>query len=156
VQSHEGPSWESARRYEAYPQIKSRSGLGGLPSLPRVAVLAGALGIAALALFFLPALFGVGGDDSPSPSPTVSVAPATPSPDPTPEPEPTPQTYTIKEGDTLSKIAREFGITLQELLDANTDTITDPDRISVGDVIIIPVPIPEEVEGGGSSEEPAP
>lgn len=127
-----------------------------MPALPRVAVLAGALAVAALALFFLPALLGVGGDDEPGATPSASLAPATPTPSPTPEPEPTPQVYVIQEGDTLYKIAREFGITLDDLLAANQETITDPDRISVGDQIIIPVPVPEQVDGGGSEESVAP
>lgn len=144
-----GPSWERARRYEAYPTIKTRAGLGGLPALPRVAVLAAALGAAALALFFLPALLGIGGgDEDASPSPSSTQAAVTPLPSPTPEPEPTPQIYVIKTGDTLSAIAREFGITLDQLLEANRDTIEDPNKISVGDEIIIPAPPPDEIEGG--------
>jgi hypothetical protein len=145
---HDGPSWEHARRYEAYPTIKTRSGFGGMPGLPRVAILAGALGIAALALFFLPALLGIGGGGgtaSPSPSATPRV---TASPSPTTVPEPTPQVYVIKEGDTLSKIAKRNDITLDELLAANKETIKDADKISVGDEIIIPVPVPEDVSGG--------
>ena len=139
--------------------IKSRSGLsgfGGMPGLPRIAVLAGALAVAALALFFLPALLGVGGGDDPTATPSASIAPATPTPEPTPEPEPTPQTYVIQEGDTLSGIAREFGLTLDELLAANTETIENPDRISAGDEIIIPIPVPEEVDGGTGEETAAP
>ena len=144
-----GPSWERAKRYEAYPTIKTRAGLGGLPALPRVVVLAAALGVAALALFFLPALLGMGGGEGgASPTPSATQAAVTPLPSPTPEPEPTPQLYVIKTGDTLSKIAKEFGITLDQLLEANVDTIEDPDKISVGDEIIIPVPPPDEVEGG--------
>jgi LysM repeat protein len=144
-----GPSWERAKRYEAYPTIKTRAGLGGLPALPRVAVFAAALGVAALALFFLPALLGMGGDEGgASPSPSATQAAVTPLPSPTPEPEPTPQIYVIKTGDTLSAIAKEFGITLDQLLAANEDTIEDPNKISVGDEIIIPVPPPDEVEGG--------
>jgi LysM repeat protein len=154
VQGHDGPTWERARRFEAYPTIKTRAGLGGLPGVPRIAVLAVALGIAALALFFLPALFGVGGD-APEPTPSPSAAVATPSPSPTPEPEPTPQVYVIKSGDTLSAIAREFGLTLDQLLEANKDTITNPNLIAVGDEIIIPVPPPDEVDGG-SAESPEP
>ncbi|MEO5885552.1 MAG: LysM domain-containing protein [Candidatus Limnocylindrales bacterium] len=154
VQSHDGPAWERARRAEAYPQIKARASMSGLPGLPRVALLAGALGIAALALFFLPALIGVGGgDNGASPTPSPSAAVATPTPEPTPEPAPTPQTYVIKEGDTLSKVAKEFGLTLEQLLEANTKTIKDPNKISVGDEIIIPVPPADEV---GGSESPAP
>jgi LysM repeat protein len=136
----QGPSWERARRNEAYPTIRTRAGLGSLPGLPRWAVLLGALAIAAVALFFLPALFGVGSDGDADPSAT---------PDPTPIPEPTPQTYTIKQGDTLSGIARSFGLTLDELLAANTETIEDPNLIAVGDVIIIPV---SDVVEGESAE----
>ena len=112
-----GPSWERMRRYEAYPTIKTRA---GLPGLPRVAVLIGALAIAALILFMLPALLGVGGGSKPSsaspsasrPVSTASTVPATPA-------GPSPQTYVIQNRDTLSKIANRFGITLADLLAAN-------------------------------------
>ena len=135
------------RRNEAYPTIRTRAGLDGLPGVPRVVVLFGALVIAAVALFFLPALFGVGGPDAPgaSPSPSASIAAPTATPEPTPEPAPTPQTYTIKQGDTLSKIARSFGLTLDQLLEANAETIVDANKIAVGDVIIIPIAPPDEV-----------
>ena len=153
VQSHDGPSWERGRRAEAYPQIRASA---SLPGIPRVAVLAGALALAAVALFFLPALFGVGGDDpSASPTASTSAAPATATPEPTPEPEPTPQTYTIQEGDTLSGIAQDNGLSLEELLTANEETIEDPNQIAVGDVIIIPVPPPDEVDGGAASPDEA-
>lgn len=155
VQQHDGPSWERARRYEAYPTIRTRAGLGGLPPLPRVAVLALALAVAALGLFFLPALLGIGGKDVSSPSPSPSAVAATPTPSPTEVPEPTPQVYVIKQGDTLSKIAKQYGLTLDQLLAANKDTIKNPDKISVGDEIIIPVPPPDEVSGA-SSESTAP
>jgi LysM repeat protein len=150
----DGPVWERQRRLEAYPQIKTRV---GMPSVPRVAVLAVALAVAAIALFFLPALLGIGGDDDePGASPTRSAAAATATPDPTPVPAPTPQVYVIKAGDTLSKIAREFGLTVEQLLAANEETIEDPDRIVVGDEIIIPLPPADEVDGGspGASAEP--
>jgi LysM repeat protein len=118
-------------------------------------VLVSALAIAALVLFFLPDLLGIFGGGQAQPTPTPTAAVATPTPEPTPVPAPTPQVYVIKQGDTLSKIARAFGLTLDELLAANSDTIKDPDRIAVGDQIIIPVPVPEEVSGG-ASESPAP
>ncbi len=143
AQQHDGPSWESAKRYEAYPTIKTRA---GLPGIPRIAVWAGALGVAALALFFLPALLGVGGGGTgASPSPSRTAAVATASPDPTPIPEPTAQTYIIKKNDTLLKIAKKFDLTLEELLAANKDTIKDADKIKVGQEIIIPIPTPDEV-----------
>ena len=60
-------------------------------------------------------------------------------------PEPTPQVYVIKTGDTLSRIAREFNVSLDALLDANKDRISNPNRIRVGDEIIIPLPETTEV-----------
>jgi LysM repeat protein len=62
----------------------------------------------------------------------------------------------IKEGDTLTKIAQANGLTLDELLAANQDTITNPNRISVGDEIVIPVPGTDGVDGGTASASPAP
>lgn len=50
---------------------------------------------------------------------------------------PGPKIYAIQQGDTLSAVAASFGLTLQQLLDANP-TIGDPGRIAVGDQIIIP------------------
>jgi LysM domain len=144
-----GPAWEGMRRYEAYPTIRSR---GGLPGLPRVAVLAGALAIAALALFMLPALLGIGGGGgAPSGSPNPSGPVATASTEVTPVPAPTAQVYVIKQKDTLSKVANRFEITLDELLAANSE-ITDPNKISIGQTIIIPI----KVEGGAPSASAAP
>jgi hypothetical protein len=129
-----GPAWEGIRRYEAYPTIKTRA---GLPGLPRIAVLGGAVAIAALALFMLPALLGIGGSPSASPSPSRPVATAKPSP--TPIPAPSAQVYVIKTGDTLSKVAKRYNLTLEELLAANPD-IKNPDKIALGQQIVIPLP----------------
>lgn len=46
-------------------------------------------------------------------------------------------TYTVKAGDTLSKIAARNGLTLAQLLQANPQ-ISNPDRINVGDVVNLP------------------
>lgn len=46
-------------------------------------------------------------------------------------------TYTVKAGDTLSKIAARNGLTLAQLLQANPQ-ISDPNRINVGDVLNLP------------------
>ena len=131
-----GPSWERMRYQEAYPSIRTRA---GLPGLPRVAVLAGALAIAALALFMLPWLLGFGGGggagSSPSPSGPRSSAIATAAV--TAAPAPSQRTYTIKNKDTLLKVAKSFGITLEQLLAANPQ-ITNPNVIGLGQVIVIP------------------
>lgn len=46
-------------------------------------------------------------------------------------------TYTVRPGDTLSKIAMRNGVTMDQLLKANPQ-ITDPNRIKVGDVLNVP------------------
>jgi hypothetical protein len=135
-----GPSWERMRRYEAYPEIKTRSGVPG--GLPRFAVLVGALAVAAVALFMLPALLGFGGGGTASPSPSAGAPRASASVGPTVRPEPTPLVYVIKQGDNLLKVAKKFNVTLEDLLAANKDTITNPDKIAIGDQIIIPTSAP--------------
>jgi hypothetical protein len=130
-----GPDWERPRRYEAYPTIRTRV---GLPAIPRLAVMVIALGIAAIALFFLPAILGLGSSNSGGASPSPSAVPSA-SVAATPTPAPTPVTYVIKKGDTLSKIAAANGLTLPELMAANP-TIKDPNKISEGQQIIIPPP----------------
>ena len=47
-------------------------------------------------------------------------------------------TYTVKVGDTLSRIARTFGTTVQAL--ANANHIADPNVIDVGQQLTIPGP----------------
>jgi hypothetical protein len=156
-EGRENPSWEQPRRYEAYPQIKSRA---ALPGLPRLGVMAAALAIAALALFFLPSVLdffsggpgGTGsGNESAAPSgPVESAVPSATVP-----PVPTPQVYIVKSGDTMSKIATKFNVTIDELIAANADTIKDPDKISIGDQVIIPVPDSEQEPGSFESAPPS-
>lgn len=50
---------------------------------------------------------------------------------------PGPRTYTVKTGDTLFGIATQFGLTTTTLAAANG--ITDPSRITPGQVLVIPV-----------------
>jgi hypothetical protein len=47
-------------------------------------------------------------------------------------------TYTVKDGDTLSLIANQFGLTVEEVKGANGRRIEDPNVIVVGQVLIIP------------------
>ena len=147
-----GPSWERPRRYEAYPTLKTRM---GLPSLPRVGVMALALALAAIGVFFLPGLLGIGtpgnntgGRSSPGPSsvvgPSVSAAPSVAA-------APTPQIYTVRAGDMMSTIATRFGIPLDVLIEANRENIPDPDKLQIGDQVIIPPIQPDEI-----GDSPAP
>jgi LysM repeat protein len=51
------------------------------------------------------------------------------------------QTYTVKAGDTLSKIARQFygdGNEYMRIFYANRDKLKDPDKIQIGQVLTIP------------------
>jgi LysM repeat protein len=141
-----GPAWERPRRYEAYPTIKTRA---GLPGLPRLGLLAGALIIAAIALFMLPALLGLGGPGS-SPQPSASRPAPSASTAPTAVPAPTPTVYVAKAGDTMSKIAKKFGVTLDDLIAANKDTIKNPDKLQIGDSVIIPLPASESASPAAS------
>jgi nucleoid-associated protein YgaU len=53
----------------------------------------------------------------------------------------TAKTYTVKSGDTLSKIAKEFlgnGNAYMDIFNANTDQLSDPDKIKPGQVLKIP------------------
>ena len=47
-------------------------------------------------------------------------------------------TYTVQDGDTLSAIANLFGLSIAEVKGANGRRISDPNVISVGQVLIIP------------------
>ena len=149
-----GPDWERPRRQDAYPTIKTRV---GLPDVPRIVLMAGLVVVLAVALYFLPAVLGVGsGGGSPgagSPGPS-SAAQKTPGPSSTEPPAPTPGVYTIKKGETLSKIAKAHGITIEELLAANP-TIKNADKISEGQQIILPVPSEAPPTEINSSPEPS-
>ena len=53
-----------------------------------------------------------------------------------PAPEPEARTYTVRPGDSLSSIGREFGVSYTEIARANG--IANPDMINVGQVLRIP------------------
>jgi LysM repeat protein len=149
----EGPDWERPRRFEAYPTIRTRVGLPKV-RVPSIALMAAAIVVLSLALFFLPGMLNLGGGTGSGPSaspssgagPSVSVAPTVP-------PAPTPILYTIKKGDTLSKIATANGLTLDELLAANP-SIKDPNKIGLGQQIIIPTPSEPPPDEVGQSSAP--
>jgi LysM repeat protein len=148
-----GPAWEKPQRYEAYPSLRTRVGLpnfGG--GIPRLGVALLALVFAAIVLFFVgPMLLGIGGDNGgggAGATPRPTAAAASPSAEPTLPPAPTPQAYVVAKGDTMSKIAKKFGVTVEELLAANPQ-IKNPNKIDVGDELTIPVPTPEDVPDAG-------
>jgi hypothetical protein len=152
------PSWERIPRREAYPTLKTRMGLSGL-SMPPILVAVAAVVIAAAALFVLPAILGVGNPPAtlgPSQSSSASQGSASATPIvPTLVPEPTQQIYVVQSGDTMSRIAKRFGVPLATLCEANKATIPNCDKVVVGANVIIPVVAPTTVPGASTSPVPA-
>jgi LysM repeat protein len=65
------------------------------------------------------------------------------------------QEYRVQPGDTLGAIAVRFEIDLEVLMEANG--ITDPDRLEVGQMLVIPTPEQEQVtEPAATPETPDP
>jgi nucleoid-associated protein YgaU len=147
------PEWERAKPLEAYPTLRSRR-LSEL-SVPPMLVAVVALALAAAVLFALPGLLGFGNPPA-NPSASTSgtaIATALQSLPPTPVPQPTQVTYIVAAGDTMSRIAGRFGVPLEELIEANRETVPNPDQLEIGQELIIPVPLPSELPA--ASEIPA-
>jgi nucleoid-associated protein YgaU len=53
-------------------------------------------------------------------------------------PEAASVTYTVVSGDNLSKIGKHYGVTWQQIFEANRDQLSDPDKIQVGQELVIP------------------
>ena len=142
------PAWERPRHFDSYPAIKARRGASGIP---RIAIWAGLLLAAALVLFFVPPLFlGGGGGTTASPTPSASTgASIAPSPTATIAPSPTPFTYTVKAGDTLSRIAGKYKVAVADILAVNPD-MKNPDRLQIGQKIVIPLPVSSIIPDAGT------
>jgi LysM repeat protein len=123
--------------------------------------------LAVLALFvLLTAGCGITAVSTPSLQPTSSAEP-TPSAEPTaspstgvvaaiatPTPAPTPQRYIVRAHDTLSAIARRFGVTVAQLLRANP-RISNANALQVGQILVIPNPAaPNTDPSSGSIDDP--
>jgi len=53
-------------------------------------------------------------------------------------PEAASNTYTVQSGDNLSKIGSKYGVSWQQIFEANRDTLSDPDKIYPGQELNIP------------------
>jgi LysM repeat protein len=103
-------------------------------------VLAGGAIVAVLILV----LAGIGvvslvtGDDEGAPATTLTPL-TTPAPTVVTEPSTTApaSTHVVRSGDSLFSIAKEYGVGLSELIDANPQ-LSDPEDIDIGDMINIP------------------
>jgi len=85
----------------------------------------------------------IGGVESPSATPTATLTPTyTPTftATPTPRPSATPVTYQILPGDTLGQVAQRYNTTANTL--AQLNNIPNVHQIDVGQVLLIPSPIP--------------
>ncbi len=133
------PAWERPRTFQEYPTLRTRSGWTPSGRIPRLAIYGGAVVLGVIVMFSLPFLLRGGGTPAASPTPSVV---ASPSPSPVASPSPTPFVYTVVANDTLSKIATKFKVTVDQIMKANP-TIKDPNKIAIGDQIVIPT--------GGSS-----
>lgn len=83
----------------------------------------------------------------PTPTPTITQQPS-------PSPTPTPRTHVVQKGDVLGRIAQDWGITLESLIEANG--IIDPSRLSIGQVLIIPPPTTRPESGNSANATPRP
>lgn len=109
-------------------------------------------------------------EPSPTPTPTLSIVRlVTPLPHPTstaaalptlvlplatPLPTATPILYTVRAGDTLIDIARRYGVSVEALRAANGNIA--PERLQIGQPLIIPPPAPSDPTGSNSLLLPTP
>jgi LysM repeat protein len=132
------PSWERPARLEAYPTLRSRR----MPNIafPPILVALVALLLAALILFLLPGFLGLGGPQAGASPTHAALSSSGPlgSVVPTAIPAATQQLYTVQSGDTMSRIATKFHVPLATLVEANKTNIPDPNKLKIGDQVIIP------------------
>ena len=151
------PSWERPRRFEAYPSLKS--GGGRVAELPRPVLYGLIVLIVGAALFATPfvlRVFTSGDGASASPTPAASAsAGASVAPSITPVPSPSPTIYVVKAGDVLSRLAVKFGVTVDQIVKANPQ-IKNPDRLNLGDQLVIPPAVAPAITDGAITPAPSP
>jgi LysM repeat protein len=143
------PAWEKPPSPYTYPRLRGSE--EHRPWIPITLALTG-VAIAVVVLVIIPALFGHGGNiaaasGSARPSASVSGEPAANasasasaalvSPSATPTPNWTYRQYTVISGDSVSKIAKKFGLQQWELLVANPTKIVNG-VVRLGSVLQIP------------------
>lgn len=87
-----------------------------------------------------------------TPVPVTPVPTVAPGPTTAPPPPPTTQTYVVQPGDTLTKIAQQFGTTVQAIAQANN--IVNVNLIYVGQVLTIPGTTPVQTPGPTAPPQP--
>ena len=150
------PSWERPRRFEGYPSLKSSG--GGMAALPRPVLYGLIVLIVGIALFATPFLLrGLTGGDggaTASPTPLASASPgASAASSATPAASPGLTVYTVAAGDTLSRIAKTFGVTVDQIVKANPQ-ITNPDKLALGAQLVIPAAVGPAITNGAITPAP--
>ncbi|MBI5946025.1 MAG: LysM peptidoglycan-binding domain-containing protein [Chloroflexi bacterium] len=87
-------------------------------------------------------------------TPSLTAAPNVIVIDVTPIPTSTPFIYTIKSGDTISKLAEQFKISQDELRAANPDV--SPNSMTIGSTLLIPDSSAAKADGSTPTPAPAP
>lgn len=150
------PSWERPRRFEAYPSLKA--GGSRVAALPRPVLYALIVLIVGIALFATPFLLrGLTGGDggaAASPTPGMSASPgASAAASATLLPSPSATVYVVKAGDLLSRIAKKFGVTVDQIVKANPQ-IKNPDKLAIGDQLVIPAAVAPAITDGTITPAP--
>jgi len=96
-----------------------------------------------------------GSKTAPTPTPTTVAAPTSSAP-PAPAPTPTPAhaTYTVQKGDTLGAIAARNHTSVAEI--AQLNNLADPNKLAVGQKLILPAPSSAAPSPSGSAASGAP
>lgn len=50
-----------------------------------------------------------------------------------------PASYQIKPGDNLTKLAKEWGVNIADIAEANRGTVSDPNKINAGKYLVVPI-----------------
>ena len=92
----------------------------------------------------------------------VAATAPTPAPIPTPAPAPVAapaaapgaNTYTIASGDTIARVARKHSVSIESIISANN--LRNPDRVSIGQQLIIPAQAPATRPSNTATASPQP
>jgi LysM repeat protein len=107
---------------------------------------AAALAVAVVVGFVAPGCGVIGGDDKAKTTTTPLPALPAPTTAPTTTTTTVPQEYIVQAGDSLTKIAKMFGVTVASLVAANQ--LANPDKIEEGQRLKIPPPTTTTSAGG--------
>ena len=129
-----------------------------MAALPRPVLYALIILVVGIALFATPfllrGLMGGDGGTAASPTPGASASPgASAVASATPASSASATVYTVAANDTLSRIAKKFGVTIDQIVKANPQ-ITNPDKLALGAQLVIPIPVASAITDGAITPAP--